>query len=81
MSSKTAQEIPPKMAQQLADRARAGEGIRVGNSDMYQFVVGNLVSTVMINMNPPMGTIVRDPREADRLRAKAASNDGRKPAA
>lgn len=60
------QQLPPKMAQQFADRAKRGEGRHIG-AQCYQFHQGSNV-IALVSLDPPQGHIKRDPRLAQELR-------------
>lgn len=60
------QQLPPKMAQQFADRARRGEGRRI-EGEIYNFHQGNNVIS-LVSLNPPIGHVRRNPKLAKELR-------------
>lgn len=51
------QGLPPKMAQQFADRAKRGEGIHVGRQ-CYDFYQGN-TRISLVSLDPPIGHITK----------------------
>lgn len=63
--------IPPKSLAALVDRARRMDGcIRLENSDIYKFVMGNTVATVIGPLNIAIGHQERSPLEATEIRAR-----------
>lgn len=60
------QQLPPKMAQQFADRAKRGEGRHI-SGEIYEFHQGNNVIS-LVSLNPPIGHVRRDPQLAKELR-------------
>lgn len=61
--------IPPKVAGQLADRAKNLDGCFHIGEGVYKFAVGNIV-VVLMSMEPPFGHQYRDPKEAEDIRQK-----------
>jgi hypothetical protein len=67
--------LPPKTAEQFADRARRGEGLRLSpDSSIYEFAQGSNV-VCLISLDPPIGHIGKDARRANEIRA-ALSTQG-----
>lgn len=64
--------LPPKMAQQYANRAARMDGcVRVGNS-IYEFAQGSTV-VCLVTLDPPNGHFGKDARRADAIRAELAA--------
>ena len=74
MKTATIQSLPPKMADQLAHRARRMDGCIALGGDMYEWAQGNTVVT-LVSLNPPIGHIGKDPRRADEIRAALAKSE------
>lgn len=68
MSAHTAQGLPPKMAAQFAERARNGEGVKVGTMAVEFPQLGSVVCIMYPDDERAMGHITRNPRRADELR-------------
>jgi hypothetical protein len=73
MSAHTAQMLPPKMAKQFAERARNGEGVKVGTIAVEFPQFGNVVCVMYPDDPEPMGHVTKNPHRADELRAILAA--------
>lgn len=74
-------QLPPKMAQQYADRAKRMDGcVRIGDrhSDMFEFAQGSTV-ICLVHLDPPMGHFGKDARRADDIRRQLAAADAVSP--
>lgn len=65
--SSAIQKLPPKVAAQFAQKALRGEGIKVGNGEIYEFAQGNNVICLMSVTNP-FGHLYRSPTRAGEIR-------------
>lgn len=73
MSTRSIQPLPPKTAELLGARARRGNYDRNVGSGIFEFVSGNLISTLMCaDEGKCFGHVRRDPRGAKQILASKA---------
>ena len=63
--------LPPKMAQQFADRAKRMDGCVTVGTSIYEFAQGSTV-ICLLSLEPPFGHSGKDARRADEIRAELA---------
>jgi hypothetical protein len=71
--------LPPKMAEQFAERARRGEGVPVGGSAVEFPQHGSVVCIMYPNDERATGHITRNPHRADELRKILAERQTTEP--
>jgi hypothetical protein len=77
--SMSVQVLPPKMLQQLGERASRMDGcIKLRGSDIYEWAQGNNVVTI-IGLPPVAGHVSKNKFRADEIRAALLSLESQAP--
>lgn len=67
MKTSSIMALPPKMALQFAERAKAMDGCVSIGSGMYEWAQGNTV-VCLISVDPPIGHSGKDAHRAEQIR-------------